>query len=370
MKQNGNGCAPLSEQANECEQSRQAGSGMFKAFAPRKPSEGENSRKGVNKATASLALLDKVAAPPPELGNGAVRFLGEWAEASREAMRLGRPVFVLFQEVPGCATCTRFGAHVLSHDRLAALINEQFVACAVNNRGRSAGDRAALALFGEPMLNNPVVRLVDAAGRDLVPRAEGVYEPLALLARLEAALAAHQGRYRRALSTELLELELLAREPRAALDTATFSMGCYWQGERVLGAVPGVVSTKPGWSQGREVVRVVFLERPDVLRSLFTRASTASFSVVPHSEAQLEAARETGLAALTLTPLHNSTLTAVPSSEEKYFLRRSHFAKLLPTLSQPQQARLNAAIGERDEAHALLFLDATQRAALHAVRAS
>lgn len=56
---------------------------------------------------------------------------------------------------------------MLSHPVLADLIEQEFVPCVINNRGDrgSLGENdATLQLFGEPMLNNPVVRFVDSAG--------------------------------------------------------------------------------------------------------------------------------------------------------------------------------------------------------------
>jgi hypothetical protein len=55
---------------------------------------------------------------------------------------------------------------------------------------------------------------------------------------------------------ELLEEELAARE--AGLETATFSMYCFWSGEGTFGNIPGVVETEPGFQDGKEVVRVQF----------------------------------------------------------------------------------------------------------------
>ena len=102
---------------------------MFKTFAQRKPAKDENS-SSVNEAPAPAQLRAAAPAPAPEpapeLGSDVLRFLGEWGEASREASRLGPSVVVLFQDVPGCATCTRFGARVLSHGGRAALINKHF----------------------------------------------------------------------------------------------------------------------------------------------------------------------------------------------------------------------------------------------------
>lgn len=42
----------------------------------------------------------------------------------------------------------------------------------------------------------------------------------------------------------------------ADLETATFSMYCYWTGEATLGQVDGIVASRIGHWQGREIVQV------------------------------------------------------------------------------------------------------------------
>ena len=82
---------------------------------------------------------------------------------------------------------------MLSHPILADLIELEFVPCLVNNRGDRGGlgeNDATLELFGEPRLNNPVVRFVDAEGRGLAPRLSGRWTPEAVFQGAAAALAA------------------------------------------------------------------------------------------------------------------------------------------------------------------------------------
>ncbi|MDA8016349.1 MAG: hypothetical protein MPN21_02775 [Thermoanaerobaculia bacterium] len=44
--------------------------------------------------------------------------------------------------------------------------------------------------------------------------------------------------------------------PASSLETATFSMYCYWTGEATLGKVEGIVASRIGHWQGREIVQV------------------------------------------------------------------------------------------------------------------
>ena len=48
---------------------------------------------------------------PVELGK--VKWLRDYNEALRLSKEKDFPIFILFQEVPGCANCTRFGNDVL-----------------------------------------------------------------------------------------------------------------------------------------------------------------------------------------------------------------------------------------------------------------
>ncbi len=60
--------------------------------------------------------------------------------AVKESASTGRPVFIQFQEVPGCATCKGFGRAVLSHPLLVEAIESEFVPIAIHNNrpGRDA----------------------------------------------------------------------------------------------------------------------------------------------------------------------------------------------------------------------------------------
>ncbi len=49
---------------------------------------------------------------------------------------------------------------------------------------------------------------------------------------------------------------LAAAEARPTLETATFSMYCYWTGEATLGQVDGVLASRIGHWGGKEIVQV------------------------------------------------------------------------------------------------------------------
>ncbi len=134
-----------------------------------------------------LLLAPAAGAGPRELGN--VGWERSLDAGLAEAARSGRPVFLLFQEVPGCATCVGFGETVLSDPLMVEAIETEFVPVAIYNN-RPGDDARVLKRFGEPPFNNPVVRFVDAEGRDLVPREPRVWSKRGIAARMGEALRA------------------------------------------------------------------------------------------------------------------------------------------------------------------------------------
>ena len=123
---------------------------------------------------------------PVELGH--VHFLRNLKAGYEEARTTGKPIFLLFQEIPGCSTCTSFGREILQNEAMVQAISNAFVPVAINNRCLVGSDARTCSKFKEPKLNNPVVRLIDAKGKDLVPRREGIYSSSQLLPRMEKAL--------------------------------------------------------------------------------------------------------------------------------------------------------------------------------------
>lgn len=188
---------------------------------------------------------------PVELGS--VHWLRDLDEGRALAKQSGKPLLVLFQEVPGCSNCTRYGNGPLRHPLLVESIETFFVpVCIYNNKGGKDG--TALRLFDEPAWNNPVVRIVRPDNSDLIPRIANFSSPYQLVKGIGQALAANG--QNSPVYLKLLETEWRARE--SGLETATFSMYCFWSGEGTFGAIPGVIETEPGFQDGHEVVKVQF----------------------------------------------------------------------------------------------------------------
>ena len=119
--------------------------------------------------------------------------LVSWGRDLDQVLRLSgetsRPVFLLFQEVPGCSGCQDFGKTVLSNPQVVKAIENEFLPVFVyNNRGGE--DRRILERFNEPAWNYQVVRFLDKEGRDIIPRKDHVWTVSHLAERMIETLEA------------------------------------------------------------------------------------------------------------------------------------------------------------------------------------
>lgn len=136
-----------------------------------------------------LVLPYGLAAQDNPIEVGAVNWGRDLDKAYELSGRTGRPVFLLFQEVPGCSGCQDFGRTVLSNPRMVDVIESEFIPVLVyNNRGGE--DRRLLERFNEPAWNFQVVRFLDAQGRDIIPRKDRVWTVRHLASRMIETLQA------------------------------------------------------------------------------------------------------------------------------------------------------------------------------------
>ncbi len=272
-------------------------------------------------AAANLALFSAPDPQPEELGR--VHWLRDLSAGQAEATKTGKPILVLFQEVPGCSNCTHFGNNTLSNPLIVEAIETYFVpVCIYNNKGGQ--DAEALKIFDEPAWNNPVVRIVRADYKDVVLRMPDFTTSLSLVNGLQRALELTG----QAVPTylEILAEELQARA--SGLETATFSMYCFWVGEGTFGAIPGVIETAPGFQDGHEVVRVTF-----------------NPAVVKRSEL-VTLTQPKGVAACQKNEGFRT------DNEPKYYLSRTDY-RFVPMTSL-QACRANSLVGESQSPDALL----------------
>jgi len=294
-------------------------------------------------ALFSLLFLTQVGyAQPEELGR--VDWLRDFAEAQQQSAQEGKPIFILFQEVPGCATCQRYGVQVLSHPLIVEAIETYFVPLAIyNNKGGK--DREVLQRFNEPTWNNPVVRITTEKGADIHERLSGDYSPLFVTLALVDVLERRNvvvPNYLR-----LLREELLSRA--GGTEETTFAMYCFWTGEKTYGQVDGVVHTEPGWMHGKEVVKVEYDPRRISYTELLEVGRAAACADAAYTGDQAE--RNVASQAL------GRGKVAEPGPyrqdrADKYYLSRTAY-RYVP-MTDLQATRINARLGHRQNPDDLL----------------
>ena len=189
--------------------------------------------------------------PPIEVGT--VDWMRELDDALAASKQTSKPVFALFQEVPGCAGCQQFGADVLSEPLVVEAIENEFVPLLIHN---NAGGRDAevLATYGEPAWNYQVVRFLRPDGSDVIERRDRVWETGPLAARMIEAL-------QRADRPVPKYLRLLEQEHSDRLASVYLAQPCFWVGEMEVGRIDGVVTTEAGFINGAEVTKARFDQR-------------------------------------------------------------------------------------------------------------
>lgn len=211
--------------------------------------------------------------PAPALGalrsqpveTGTVEWMRELNDALAASAETGRPVFALFQEVPGCAGCKQFGKEVLSDPFVVEAIEREFIPLLIHNN-TGGRDAEVLRAYGEPAWNYQVVRFLDAGGDDIIERRDRVWETGPLLARMVATLEV-AGR-------DIPDyLRLLEQQHSEYLGEAFLAQPCFWVGEMEIGQIEGVVATEAGFMHGHEVTRVLYDQRVLNLETLYEKAA-------------------------------------------------------------------------------------------------
>lgn len=289
----------------------------------------------VTLVAAGLAPLAQ-AAPSPELGQ--VRWSRDHAAALANARKTNRPVFALFDEVPGCSTCRGFGADVLSNPLLVQAIESEFVPLFIANN-QAGADAEVLASYHEPAWNNPVVRLLDADGRDLLPRRDGLYSAREIALRMIDALRAAKRPVPRYLELTAEESQLAHRR------TATFATACYWEGEAQFGRMSGVLGVQALDTPSGEAVHVIYDDSRLRSEALIAAAARLGYSQMPEPGVGAREARgRDHLHALGLSPLRELDLTPLQAMRTNAALAGSGDALLW--LSPAQRRRAEELLGD------------------------
>ena len=286
---------------------------------------------------------------PEEAGKVAWGRILETALAS--SAQTGKPVFALFQEIPGCAGCKQFGRDVMSNPLLVEAIETEFTPLLVHNN-KGGRDAEVMKRFGEPAWNYQVVRFLNAKAEDIIPRKDQVWDTGGIAERMIATLT-QAGRPVPAYLT------LLAAEHSPKLKEAVFAMYCFWTGEMSLGQIDGVITTEAGFMAGNEVTLVKYDPTVISLPQLIAAAEKVEC-------ANAVSVPATDLPTATTTRLKVGTISGyrpAPASDQKKQLGGTAAEKL--TLSPAQATKMNAWI-RSDAAKAKSFLTPSQQARLKA----
>ena len=123
---------------------------------------------------------------PDEVGS--VSWSRDYHGALEKSEKTGRPIFLLFQEVPGCIGCKTFGRTVLSDPQLVEVIETDFIPVLVFNNRSHGIDAELLKKFKEPSWNYQVIRFIDSSENDIIPRKDGVWDRTGVASRMISVL--------------------------------------------------------------------------------------------------------------------------------------------------------------------------------------
>jgi len=270
-----------------------------------------------------------------ELGD--VTWERDFEKGLAQSKAVDKPVFLLFQEVPGCSTCRNYGSNVLTHPQIVEAIETLFVPVAIfNNKGGK--DAAVLKMYNEPSWNNPVVRIVDADKENIINRVSGNYSALGIVHAMVFALQKEE----KEIPTYLSLLKQSLEAEASGTETATFSMYCFWTGEKKLGNVDGVLETQPGFMNGSEVVEVKYnpvLISYEELVNEAKQASCASHVFTENNEQTETAKKVVGKNGASKKSRFRM------DREPKYYLSKSVY-RFIP-MTQFQATKVNVKIGNQ-----------------------
>lgn len=265
---------------------------------------------------------------PLELGK--INWIRNFNQAKKISEEKGLPIFILFQEVPGCSTCRNFGNNVMGHFLIKEVIESYFVPLAIyNNKGGQ--DAEVLKIFNEAAWNNPVVHITDSKGKDLLSRFNGQYSPGQMITYIRKALQ---------VNGKLIPeyVKLLEEEFNSENEELILEMYCFWSGEKNIGNQNGIVYTEAGFSNGKEVVKVVYDKTSTDAENIIKNAKISGNADAIHtSEADM----------ISLAKKLNTTVKKPngfrKDSEVHYYLHHSKYNKL--ELTPMQATKINSALG-------------------------
>ena len=139
-------------------------------------------------AVGAAAYGDETNNNPIEAGN--VRWGRNFNAALENSAKTGKPVLILFQEIPGCSGVRQFGREVLTNPALVKAIETEFLPVLVYNNRPGGMDEELLKRYREPAWNYQVIRFLNAEGRDVIPRKDRIWTTSGVASRMVEALEA------------------------------------------------------------------------------------------------------------------------------------------------------------------------------------
>ncbi len=281
---------------------------------------------------------------PVEIGK--IRWERDLDTALKNSKQSKRPVFLLFQEVPGCSGCQKFGREVLSDPEVVKGVEESFIPVFIYNN-RSGKDTEILKRFQEPAWNYQVIRFLDSDGKDLIEREEGVWTREALVKRMKKVLEISK-------SVTPVETQPLIskKELKMNHERVAFAQGCFWTGEMSLGGIEGVNQTEVGFMQGNEVTVVDYDPQVISLKKLIERAMNLGVAdrIYLTSEKQKEDVK-----VMMLRSIYDwsSDYRRAPHSDQKRQIQGTQYEN--HSLSPEQATKVNAFV-RRDPQRVIEYL--------------
>ena len=269
---------------------------------------------------------------------GKVSWYRDFIEATQQAKKENKDIVLLFQEVPGCATCRNYGQNVFTHPLMVEALENEFISLVIFNN-RSGKDRIVLNQYNEPSWNNPVVRIISPNGNTIVNRISNDYEALTLCNRMIEALLLREKQIPEYLN--LLQQELEATTNKSIRD-ACYSMYCFWSGEKELGNIDGVLNVTSGFIDHKEVVKVNYDSQKINETALTQKALEQQYN-----------------------PISSLNDFRISKKDVHYYLRNSLY-QYLP-LSELQKIKINSALG--NHASAEIYLSPKQKKWLTSAKA-
>ena len=289
-------------------------------------------------------------AKPVEVEVGSVAWGRDLDAAYARSAETGKPVLVLFQEVPGCQGCQDFGKTVLTQPLLVEAIEDSFVPVLVyNNRGGE--DRKLLKAFNEPAWNFQVIRYLDAKGKDIIPRKDVVWTLDGNAKRMVDALKAAK----RPVPAYLESLAYTGAGKDLAV--AAVAQYCFWTGEVAIGKLDGVVSTEAGFYDGHEVTKVIYDPQRIDLAGVVRGAAAGQKVDAVYVPQGSPTAGVSGVKPF------GAGYRVAPASDQMRQMNGYGALLALPGLTEMQETKLNALI-RTDRDQALAWLSPRQQAAL------